>query len=219
MENENKDGNNNVNTEEQGKGADNGTTTNSAGQDTGGQQKQQQGNKNSEDLKAAKSEAIKSLLSSIGVDNEEALKSIVSEYNKQKESQMSDAEKKDALIKKLTGDLVTERELRIVAEAKIQGIKLGANKDLIDDLVIVAKSKVTDDKDIATVMSEMKEAGAVYFKQEENQQQGTSGKGQKKKGTNATDIKKDTGKTVESGSEWVDRIFKKTEKKKSSYFG
>lgn len=219
MENENNGVSNNVNTEGQKKGADDGTSTNSADQDIGGQQKQQQDNKNSEDLKAAKSEAIKSLLSGIGVDNEETLKSIVSEYNKQKESQMSDVEKKDALIKKLTGELVTERELRIAAEAKIQGIKLGANKDLIDDLVIVAKSKVTEDKDIATVMSEMKEAGTVYFKQEESQQQGTPGKGQKKKGTNATDIKKDTAKTAESGSEWVDRIFKKTEKKKSSYFG
>lgn len=170
------------------------------------------------DVKAVQAEAVQNLLKGLGVQDEDSLKNMIGEYNKQKESQMSDIEKKTAEVTKLTQELVEERERRILAEAKIEGIKLGANKDLIDDLVVIAKSKVTKDKDISAVMSEMKEGNTVYFKTEETQQ--TQGTGKTKK--NVTAGKTGGENTKEnnnsSGDAFMDRILKKRSKPKSNYF-
>lgn len=172
--------------------------------------------KNDVDVSAVKAQAVQSLLQGIGVSDEESLKGIIEEHRKQKESQMSDIEKKDAEITKLTKELVNERELRIMAEAKIQGIKLGANKDLIDDLVIIAKSKVTKDKDITVVLSEMKEAGAIYFKAEESQDVKPKGKA-----ANATglDLQGGAGKKKDDKADaLLSGLFEKKERPKSRYF-
>lgn len=180
------------------------------------QQQQQQVKEQKVDVGAVKAQAIQSLLQGMGVSDEESLKGIIEEHKKQKESQMSDVEKKDAEIVRLTKELVNERELRIMAEAKIQGIKLGANRELIDDLVIVAKSKVTKDKDISVILSEMKEAGAIYFKAEEPQ--GTKPKG---KAANATGLDLQTGaekKKDDKTDPLLSGLFDKKERPKSRYF-
>lgn len=202
-------------------GAD-GAQNNGAGnnnQQTQNQQQQNNQQTQNVDVKAVQTEAVQNLLKGLGVQDEDSLKNMISEYNKQKESQMSDVEKKTAEITKLTQELVEERERRILAEAKIEGIKLGANKDLIDDLVVIAKSKVTKDKDISAVMSEMKEGNAVYFKTEETQQTQGTGKAKPKNvtaGKTGGEKNKDNGQ--DNGDAFMDRILKKKSKPKSNYF-
>lgn len=193
--------------------------TQNQGQNTNSNQQQQNQQTQDVDVKAAQAEAVQNLLKGLGVQDEESLKNMIGEYNKQKESQMTDVEKKAAEITKLTQELVEERERRILAEAKIEGIKLGANKDLIDDLVVIAKSKVTKDKDISTVMSEMKEGNTVYFKTEETQQTQGAGKAKSKNvtaGKTGGEKNKEDGK--DNGDAFMDRILKKKSKPKSNYF-
>lgn len=165
MENEN---NNQQQTEQQNQnGADN-QQNNNQNQNNNNQQQNNGSNnqnQNNADVEKAKASAISDLLKSLGVDDEEALKGIVTKAHEDEEAKKTDLQKKDDALTATTKELVAERDARIMAEAKLEAIKLGANPELVDDLVIIAKAKVTKDKDINTVVSEIKEsaAGKVYF--------------------------------------------------------
>lgn len=133
-----------------------------------------QSNSPAVDTKKIGEDAISELLKNMGVDNEDALKNIVSEYNKHKQEGMTDLQKAQGENEQLIKQLATEREERIIAEAKVTAMELGADPEMIDDLVIVAKSKVTKEKDISAVISEIKESasGKAYFIQQDNNKPG-----------------------------------------------
>lgn len=188
MENEN---NNQQQTEQQNQnGADNqqnNNQNNNNQQQNNGSNNQ---NQNNADVEKAKAGAISDLLKSLGVDDEEALKGIVTKAHEDEEAKKTDLQKKDDALTATTKELVVERDARIMAEAKLAAIKLGANPELVDDLVIIAKAKVTKDKDINTIVSEIKEsaAGKVYFTISE---EGEKGKPNKKNVTRTRPHEKD----------------------------
>lgn len=122
------------------------------------------------DVDKVKSEAVSALLKELGYEDVEALKTVTTKAKAEEDAKKSDLEKKDEALTAMTRQLATEREARIVAEAKNAAIKLGAKPELVDDLVIVAKSKVTKDKDINAVITEIKDStvGDVYFVKDDN---------------------------------------------------
>lgn len=122
------------------------------------------------DVDKVKSEAVSALLKELGYDDVEALKTVTTKAKAEEDAKKSDLEKKDEALTAMTRQLATEREARIVAEAKNAAIKLGAKPELVDDLVIVAKAKVTKDKDINAVITEIKDStvGNVYFVKDDN---------------------------------------------------
>ena len=122
------------------------------------------------DVDKVKSEAVSALLKELGYEDVEALKTVTTKAKAEEDAKKSDLEKKDEALTAMTRQLATEREARIVAEAKNAAIKLGAKPELVDDLVIVAKSKVTKDKDINAVITEIKDStvGGVYFVKDDN---------------------------------------------------
>ena len=122
------------------------------------------------DVDKVKSEAVSALLKELGYEDVEALKTVTTKAKAEEDAKKSDLEKKDEALTAMTRQLATEREARIVAEAKNAAIKLGAKPELVDDLVIVAKSKVTKDKDINAVITEIKDStvGDVYFVNDDN---------------------------------------------------
>ena len=122
------------------------------------------------DVDKVKSEAVSALLKELGYEDVEALKTVTTKAKAEEDAKKSDLEKKDEALTAMTRQLATEREARIVAEAKNAAIKLGAKPALVDDLVIVAKAKVTKDKDINAVITEIKDStvGDVYFVKDDN---------------------------------------------------
>lgn len=122
------------------------------------------------DVDKVKSEAVSALLKELGYEDVEALKTVTTKAKAEEDAKKSDLEKKDDALTAMTRQLATEREARIVAEAKNAAIKLGAKPELVDDLVIVAKAKVTKDKDINAVITEIKDStvGDVYFVKDDN---------------------------------------------------
>ena len=129
------------------------------------------------DVDKVKSEAVSALLKELGYEDVEALKTVTTKAKAEEDAKKSDLEKKDEALTAMTRQLATEREARIVAEAKNAAIKLGAKPELVDDLVIVAKSKVTKDKDINAVITEIKDStvGGVYFVKDDNPNQTGAG--------------------------------------------
>ena len=126
---------------------------------------------NNVDVEKVKGDAITEYLKSLGVENSESLQAIVKKAKDDEEANKTDLQKKDDALTATTKELVDEREARVIAEAKLSAIQLGAKPELVDDLVIVAKSKVTKDKDINAVIAEMKDStnGKIYFASEEDE--------------------------------------------------
>lgn len=142
---------------------------------------------NNIDVEKVKGDAITEYLKSLGVESSESLQAIVQKAKDDEEANKTDLQKKDDELTATTKELVTEREARVIAEAKLSAIQLGAKPELVDDLVIVAKAKVTKDKDINAVIAEMKDStnGKIYFASEEDEtnKKGTVTRSRVKKAT------------------------------------
>ena len=125
------------------------------------------------DVEAVKEQAVKDYMKSLGIEDDEKLKGIVTKAKEDEEKNKTDLEKKDDVIKETTRQLVEEREARQTAEAKLAAIKLGAKPEAVDDLVVIAKSIVTKDKDINKVIAEIKDGtnGKMYFVSDEEKEQ------------------------------------------------
>ena len=232
----NNQNNNNQNTQPEG------NSSGSTQQNNGGTQTQQgQGAQNTQtggqqvDAKAIQAEAVNNLFKNLGVENEDALKNIVADYNKRQDEGKTELQRATEQNGTLLKQLAEEKEARMLSDAKVAAVQMGAIPDMIDDLVVVAKSKVTKEKDITAVISEIKESptGKAYFKQEDD---GDGQKGQKgvqkaktvtrasaKTGENKG--KKEDGDGSGEGSEthrgtYAERIFKNRQRmsEKSHYF-
>lgn len=142
---------------------------------------------NNVDVEKVKGDAIAEYLKSLGVENSDSLQAIVKKAKEDEEANKTDLQKKDDALTATTKELVNEREARVIAEAKLSAIQLGAKPELVDDLVIVAKAKVTKDKDINAVIAEMKDStnGKIYFASEEDEtnKKGTVTRSRVKKAT------------------------------------
>ena len=134
------------------------------------------------DVEKVKSEALSGFLKELGVENAEALRGIVTKHKEDEDKSKTELERKNDTLTQTTKELAEEREARIIAEAKLSAVQLGAKPELVEDLVIVAKSKVTKDKDINAVIAEIKDSasGKVYFKSDEEE---TEEKGKNKNKT------------------------------------
>ena len=162
-----------TNTNQQGTNTDDGNVQNNNTNQQNNSQQQSTQQNNNVDVEKVKGDAVAEYLKSLGVEDSESLQAIVKKAKEDEEANKTDLQKKDDALTATTKELVTEREARVIAEAKLSAIQLGAKPELVDDLVIVAKAKVTKDKDINAVIAEMKDStnGKVYFvtSEEENE--------------------------------------------------
>lgn len=189
-------------------------------------QRQQEGTK--VDIEKAKNDAVSELLKTLGVEDADALKGIVTKHKETEEANKTELERKNDTLTQTTKELADEREARILAEAKLSAVQLGAKPELVDDLVVVAKAKVTKDKDINAVIAEIKDStsGKVYFKSDEEEEE-EAGKNKNKTVTRARVTKpseKSKGKEEGEGNKeehkgsMAERLLAGRKEKKSHYF-
>lgn len=154
------------------------------------------------DVEGIKKDAVKAYLKDLGVD-EESLKGILQKNKEEEEANKTELQKKEDALKETTKKLVEEQKARMLSDAKIAAIKLGARSDLVDDIVVLAQAKVTDDKDIQKVVEEMKEGDKshTYFVDENEEKEKTK----KQKQRNVT--RKRTEKQGNSGDDGEDDRF------------
>lgn len=157
-------------------GTQNQQTQQSAKQQSAKQQTtetQKQGTEQKVDVEKVKSEALSGFLKDLGVEDADALKGIVTKHKETEEANKTELQRKEDALTETTKELAREREGRILAEAKLSAVQLGAKPELVDDLVVVAKAKVTKDKDINAVIVEIKDStsGKVYFKSDEEEEE------------------------------------------------
>ncbi|WAX12205.1 hypothetical protein CS266P3_00008 [Clostridium phage CS266P3] len=181
------------------------------------------------DVEKVKSEALSGFLKDLGVEDADALKGIVTKHNETEEANKTELQKKEDALTETTKELAREREGRILAEAKLSAVQLGAKPELVDDLVVVAKAKVTNGKDINAVIAEIKDStsGRVYFKSDEEEEEEGKNKTKGKTVTRARVTKpseKSKGKEEEEGKKeehkgsMAERLLEGRKEKKSHYF-
>lgn len=182
------------------------------------------------DVEKVKSEALSGFLKELGVENAEALKGIVTKHKEDEDKNKTELERKNDTLTQTTKELAEEREARILAEAKLSAVQLGAKPELVDDLVVVAKAKVTKDKDINAVIAEIKDStsGKVYFKSDDEEEE-EAGKN-KTKGKTVTRARvtkpsekskgkeEGEGKKEEHKGSMAERLLAGRKEKKSHYF-
>lgn len=178
------------------------------------EQKENKTETNKINVEETKKQGVNEILAALGVDSKEDLQTIVSKYQQEQENKKTDLEKANDSNKNLTKRLVEEKERADIAEAKLAAITLGAKPDLVDDLVIVAKSKATEDKKILDVIEEIKKSnsGSVYFVSEEEDK--------KRRTVTRTNSKMQEKKQKEEKEEGglAQRLFARKQTTKSSYF-
>ena len=173
------------------------------------------------DVEAVKEQAVKDYMKSLGIEDDEKLKGIVTKAKEDEEKNKTDLEKKDDVIKETTRQLVEEREARQTAEAKLAAIKLGAKPEAVDDLVVIAKSRVTKDKDINKVIAEIKDGtnGKMYFvSDEEKEQENKKPRVTRKRVSKNTEQEDETIEDKHEGSIAARLFANKKKPTKSNYF-
>lgn len=83
----------------------------------------------------------------------------------------------------------------LMAEAKAEAMMLGVKSQYVEDAVILALSKMSDDTDLKTVLSELKEKYSLWFESDDDD----SGKGGKDKKSGKTG-QKGTGASVKEAN-------------------
>lgn len=187
---------------------------------------QQNTNNSAVDKEKIKNDAIAEYLKGLGVEDGDTLKGIIAKAKEEEEKNKTDLERSNDTLTATTKQLAEEREARLIAEAKLSAIQLGAKPEIVDDLVIIAKAKVTKDKDINAVIAEIKDStnGKIYFSddEEKKQQKGTVTRKRvpkedknKNNGTNTND--NEENKEQHKGT-MAERLLANRSKPKSHYF-
>ena len=188
------------------------------------EQKENKTETNKINVEETKKQGVNEILAALGVDSKEDLQTIVSKYQQEQENKKTDLEKANDSNKTLTKRLVEEKERADIAEAKLAAITLGAKPDLVDDLVIVAKSKATEDKKILDVIEEIKKSnsGSVYFVSEEEKKEEKE-EDKNRRTVTRTNSKMQEKKQNEENGEGTEgslaqRLFARKQTTKNSYF-
>lgn len=120
------------------------------------------------DVEKVKSDALAEFVKSLGVEDTDKLKQYVNSAREAEQADMTELERANTTLTATTKALAEEKEARTMAEAKLSAIKAGVKPELVDDVVLIAKTKVTSEKTIDAVIAEMKDSntGKFYFEDE-----------------------------------------------------
>lgn len=142
-----------------------------------------------------KKEGKSSILKLFGVSDEKKAKEEAAAYLAWKEAQKTDEQKAAEEKNKLSEEKTGAEQRALQAESKLSAVLAGVNKDSIDDALAIAMLKVTDEKDLDAVFTEMKEQAKYkgFFEQASSGGTGTGsgvGHGASKPSTGAENIGK-----------------------------
>lgn len=148
-------------------------------------------------LKAEKESAKKALLKELGVEDAKSAKEGLAKYKEILDKDKSDGQKaRDSLAAEIKAKSEAEKRA-LLAEAKVEVLSTGGRPEYLEDIITLALKKVSDDKDLAAVVKEMKEDSkySTFFGESDSDSgdKGTGGGAGFKK-------KQESGKKGELGS-------------------
>lgn len=160
-------------------------------------------------MTAEKNQGRAAILKELGLEGDaKDAKKLIDAYKKEQEEKKTEAQKKDDAIKDLTEKEKAAAEKAAKLEAKFTAVEAGVNMEFLDDVLAIALIKVTETKDLKTVLGEMKTKYPTFFTATEKKEEGTGG--------SVGGGKKTDDKDTESLGERLGK--KNAPQKKSAYF-
>lgn len=95
------------------------------------------------------------LLKSLGVGSKEDLQQALAEFKEFKDSQKTEAEKKDEQVKALADEKTQLQTVYDNLKAQVEAMKLGVKDDLISEFIQLANAKVTDEVNLTEAMKQV----------------------------------------------------------------
>ena len=108
-------------------------------------------------MKAEKESAKKALLKELGVEDAKSAKEGLAKYKEILDKDKTDAQKAQDDLAAETKAKAEAEKRALLAEAKVEVLSAGCKPEYLDDVITLAMTKVSDDKDLAAVVKEMKE--------------------------------------------------------------
>ena len=102
----------------------------------------------------------------MGFESEEDAKSFVEKWRKQEEANKTDLEKEKARVRKLENDKRQQASINQNLQYKFDAIAAGCPAGTADDVVLLAKSKMSEDVDFAKALEDVKKQYPSMFKTE-----------------------------------------------------
>lgn len=128
-------------------------------------------------IAAEKRKNLSSVYKSLGFDSEEAAKAFVDKYKGEEEKNKTDLVKAQERASQLEAEKNAEAAKAQNLQYKFDAIAEGCDTKAAEDVVILAKAKMSDDKDFATALKEVKTQYPAMFGQTDNSGGGTGGGG------------------------------------------
>lgn len=146
-----------------------------------------------------KKEGRKALLKQLGFKTEAEAKNAIALYNALVESQKTDEDKAKEKEQNLANEKSDAEKRAELAENKLACVMAGVKNDSVDDVLAIALLKVTEEKNLDTVLAEMKKEPryAGFFQDGDNGDDGTgSDPGHSKDGKDNEDKKGSYGASL-----------------------
>lgn len=156
-----------------------------------------------------KNQGKNSILKLFGCADEKSAKTEAEEFKKWKESQKTEEQKKSEAEQKLITSAAESEKRAIAAENKLTALAAGVTAESLDDALAIAQLKVTEDKTLETVFTEMKK---------EARYSGFFGLSTTAAGTGTTPGAAKKGSSKENIGERLAKRYTSSETKKSSFF-
>lgn len=102
------------------------------------------------------------LLKSLGVGSKEDLQQALAEFQEFKDSQKTEAEKKDEQVKALTDEKTQLQTDYDNLKAQVEAMKLGVKDDSIEEVIQLANLKVTDEVTLTEAMKQVVEKFPMF---------------------------------------------------------
>lgn len=128
-------------------------------------------------IAAEKRKNLSSVYKGLGFESEEAAKQFVEKYKQEEEKNKTDLVKAQEAQKKAEEEKAAEAAKAQDLQYRFDAIAEGADAKSAADVVVLAKVKMSDDKDFATALKEVKEQYPAMFGQTDPSGGGTGGGG------------------------------------------
>lgn len=112
---------------------------------------------------AEKRKNIAGVYKGLGFESEEDAKAFIEKYREQEENNKSELEKANSTIAKLEAEKRAEMANATDLEYRFKAMEEGCDPKSAKDIVVLAKAKMTDDKDFESALKEVKDQYPSMF--------------------------------------------------------
>lgn len=128
-------------------------------------------------IAAERRKNLSSVYKNLGFESEEKAKEFVEKYKQEEEKNKSDLVKEREKSKQLEAEKDAEKAKAQDLEYKFQAMSEGCDAKSASDVVVLAKAKMSDEKDFAEALKEVKEQYPAMFGDSSKNGGGTGGGG------------------------------------------